>query len=169
MSKKTLILSLCFFSFLLACKKESIPTVLNDEFLTNKSWKMEGIKFTTDNILYHYKRNSSGNNIGFDKDIIRFKKDGTGTYTNNGSDIYNLSWKFLDAEKSKIEYTIFNYSMGHPEPGVNQVVDWENVVATTTSLKYAEIYTRTDDVSIVCSVERSPSDTELLGAVVKGQ
>lgn len=140
----------------LSCSKDNTsaptaPTV--DSLLIGKTWKIQSITFVSNNILYYYTMGASGNTADFSKDAIVFNKDLTGSYT-AGVNTYNITWQFTDAEKSKIKYTILNYDKGLPKSGVNLVVTWENVVLTTSTLKYAEIYTNSDGNSVISSAVR---------------
>ena len=159
-----LFLPICFLiiGYLSACQKEkddptpTPPPKSNDELIVDKTWKFEYITFVSDNKLFYFERNGSNNTANFGNDAITFKKDGTGTYTATGSQIFTLTWKFEDSQKTKIKYTIKDYDLGNPKPGANQVVIWENIVLTENSVKYAEIYTRSDNKSIISSAKRVP-------------
>ena len=132
------------------------PTKTAEELLVDKTWKFEYVTFVTDNKLFYYERNGSNNTANFGNDAIVFKKDGTGTYTATGTQVFTLTWKFEDTQKSKIKYTIKDYDLGVPKVGSNQVVIWENIVLTEGTLKYAEIYSRSDAKSIIASAKRVP-------------
>src|SRR5215204_741227 len=159
-----LFLPVCFLiiSQLTGCHKEKDnppPTEQpksNEELLVNKTWKFEYITFVTDNKLFYYERNGSNNTANFGNDAITFKSDGTGTYTATGTQVFTLTWKFEDSRKSKIKYTLKDYELGNPKLGASQVVIWENIVLTDNTLKYAEIYSRADNKSIISSAKRIP-------------
>ena len=160
MSKVFLAISFLVVSHLSGCHKEkdnpppTTPPKSNDELIVDKTWKFEYTTFTTDSKLFYFERNGSNNTANFGNDAITFKSDGTGTYTATGSQMFTLTWKFEDSQKTKIKYTIKDYDLGVPKLGASQIVIWENVVLTENSLKYAEIYSRSDGKSIISSAKR---------------
>ena len=161
MTKFSAALLALFILAISSCKKDDSTTPppaqkSKEELLTAKGWKFQSITFAQDSKLYYYERGGSANTANFTNDLITFKTDGSGTYTATGIDVFNITWQFLDAAKSKMKYTILNYDLGVRKNGVNQIVVWENVLLTETSLDYAEIYTRSDNKAIISSARRVP-------------
>ena len=107
---------------------ETIPS--NENPLTAVSWKVDESKVIDGNSMLSYKRGAPENTINFDNDFYKFNTDNTGIYSFNGQD-YKFNWKYLDAEKTKIEMQIL-----YPTP---LIVNLENVTLTTTSLKYTRL------------------------------
>jgi hypothetical protein len=98
--------------------------------LTAVTWKVDESKVIDGNSMLSYKRGASENTINFDNDFYKFNTDNTGIYSFNGQD-YKFNWKYLDAEKTKIEMTVL-----YPTP---LLVNLENVTLTATSLKYTRL------------------------------
>jgi hypothetical protein len=102
----------------------------NENPLTAVTWKVDESKVIDGNSMLSYKRGATENTINFDNDFYKFNTDNTGVYSFNGQD-YKFNWKYLDAEKTKIEMTIL-----YPTP---LIVNLENVTLTATSLKYTRL------------------------------
>ncbi len=102
----------------------------NESTLTAVTWKVDESKVIDGNSMLMYKRGAPENTINFDNDFYKFNTDNTGIYSFNGQD-YKFNWKYLDAEKTKIEMQIL-----YPTP---LIVNLENVTLTTTSLKYTRL------------------------------
>ena len=102
----------------------------NEDLLTVTTWRVEESRVIDGNSMLYYKRGEQGNTINFDNDFYKFNADNTGVYSFNGQD-YKFNWKYLDAEKAKIEITIL-----YPTP---LIVNLENVTITATSLKYTRL------------------------------
>jgi hypothetical protein len=98
--------------------------------LTAVTWKVDESKVIDGNSMLSYKRGASENTINFDNDFYKFNTDNTGIYSFNGQD-YKFNWKYLDAEKTKIEMTVL-----YPTP---LLVNLENITLTATSLKYTRL------------------------------
>ena len=103
---------------------------VNEDTLTTAAWKVEESRVIDGNNMFYYKRGAAGNTINFDNDFYKFNTDNTGVYANNGQD-HKFNWKYLDAEKTKIEMLIL-----YPAP---LIVNLENVMLTTTSLRYTRL------------------------------
>lgn len=103
---------------------------INESSLTDVTWKVEESKVIDGNNMLSYKRGEQGNTINYDNDFYKFNTGNTGIYSFNGQD-YKFNWKYLDAEKTKIEMTIL-----YPTP---LIVNLENVTLTATSLKYTRL------------------------------
>jgi hypothetical protein len=148
-----LALSLAIFS----CKKnDSTPVTPTpptpEQMLSSSSWKIDELRFSQVNTsgggtAYYYKRGVTGNISNFDNENILFLASNTGTYT-LGSSNYPITWQFTNAEKSKLQF-IVTYS-----PTSSMTVFWENVVLTSTTLKYAEYYTTTTGITSLGSGTR---------------
>ncbi len=143
----------------ISCEKEKNDDSDSDkpveEFLLSKSWQVEKLTFTEADKLYKFRKNASDNDVEYySQDVITFYEDGTGKYTSYGSNTFNIVWEYIDTEKTTIEYTINDFLLGAPSPGNNLDVLLENVVVTENFLKYAEIYTKDDNKSIISSVKR---------------
>jgi CarboxypepD_reg-like domain len=102
----------------------------NESSLTAVTWKVDESKVIDGNSMLSYKRGAPENTINFDNDFYKFNTDNTGIYSFNGQD-YKFNWKYLDAEKTKIEMMIL-----YPSP---LIVNLENVTLTATSLKYTRL------------------------------
>jgi CarboxypepD_reg-like domain len=102
----------------------------NENALTDVAWKVEESKVIDGNNMFSYKRGAQDNTVNYDNDFYKFNTDNTGIYSFNGQD-YKFNWKYLDAEKTKIEMTIL-----YPTP---LIVSLENVTLTATSLKYTRL------------------------------
>jgi hypothetical protein len=102
----------------------------NQDLLTTVNWKVEESRVIDGNNMLYYKRGGAGNTINFDNDFYRYNNDNTGIYTFNGQD-YSFNWKYLDAEKTKMEMIIL-----YPTP---LIVTLENITLTATSLKYTRL------------------------------
>lgn len=139
-----------------SCTKDNTPvkTKSVEDYLVGKSWKIQEITFVQNNQLYYYLRGGSGNTASFPNDVLVFNADGTGTYTTTAGDSFHTTWDFQDSEKSKINYTVYDYDAGAAKTGSNLVVRMENVNVSDSTLKYAEIYTNGNGNSIISSVER---------------
>jgi hypothetical protein len=103
---------------------------VDDEALTTAAWKVEESRVIEGKNMFYYKRGADGNTINFDNDFYKFDADNTGAYAYNGQD-YKFTWKYLDAEKTKIEMLIL-----YPTP---LIVNLENVTCSATSLKYTRL------------------------------
>ena len=102
----------------------------NESTLTAVTWKVDESKVIDGNNMFSYKRGAQENTINFDNDYYKFSNDNTGVYSFNGHD-YKFNWKYLDAEKARIEMVIL-----YPSP---LIVSLENVTLTATSLKYTRL------------------------------
>ena len=102
----------------------------NESSLTAVTWKVDESKVIDGNSMLSYKRGAPENTINFDNDFYKFNTDNSGIYSFNGQD-YKFNWKYLDAEKTKIEMLIL-----YPTP---LIVNLENVSLTATSLKYTRL------------------------------
>lgn len=102
----------------------------NENPITAVTWKVEESRVIDGNDMKFYKRGEQSNTINFDNDFYKFNADNTGVYSFNGQD-YKFNWKYLDAEKTKIEMTVL-----YPTP---LIVNLENVTVTATSLKYTRL------------------------------
>jgi hypothetical protein len=117
-----------------------------EEALTANPWRMKEIRFLQNNVSYFYKRGATrGNNMNFDKDVVTFKADHTGTYASDNS-TYSFIWNFTDAGKTKITMVI-----AYPDP---LTVHWENITYTGRSLNYTEYYKRdkTNSLGVGCRI-----------------
>ncbi len=112
-------------------KAEPVSTTT---LLTAVTWKMEESRVIDGNNVSYYKRDAPGNSINFDNDLYKFEADNTGTYFYNGQQ-YKFNWKYLDAERSKMELMIL-----YPSP---LIVTLENITLSANSFKY----TRTQKVN----------------------
>jgi hypothetical protein len=102
----------------------------NQDSLTSVTWKIDESRVIDGNNMLYYKRGGAGNTINFDNDFYKYNNDNTGIYTFNGQD-YAFNWKYLDAEKTKMEMIIL-----YPTP---LIVTLENISLTATSLKYTRL------------------------------
>ena len=102
----------------------------NENLLTEPTWKVEESRVIDGNNMQYYKRGGKENTINFDNDFYKFNTDNTGIYSFNGQG-YKFNWKYLDAEKTKMEMTIL-----YPTP---LIVMLENVTVTAQSFKYTRL------------------------------
>lgn len=98
--------------------------------LTGVTWKMDESRVIDGNKVSYYKRGGPENTINFDEDFYKFNTDNTGVYYFNGQE-YRFNWKYLDAEKSKMEMII-----QYPSP---LIVNFENVTVIGNTLKYTRM------------------------------
>lgn len=98
--------------------------------LTDRNWQMQESRVIEGNNMFYYLRGGQENTINFDDDQYRFNTDKTGVYYFKGQQ-YSFSWKYLDAEKTKMEM-ILNY----PTP---LIVNLENVSVSPSALKYTRM------------------------------
>ena len=105
-------------------------TKAKESLLTQPTWKVEESRVIDGNNMQYYKRGGQQNTINFDNDFYKFNADNTGIYIFNGQD-YKFTWKYPDAEKTKIEMTIL-----YPTP---LIVNLENVTVTAQSFKYTRL------------------------------
>ena len=99
----------------------------NENALTAVAWRVDESRVIDGNNMLYYKRGGQENTINFDNDFYTFNSDNTGIYSFNGQD-YKFNWKYLDAEKTKMEIIIL-----YPSP---LIVNLENIMLTTTAFKY---------------------------------
>ncbi|MBC7849556.1 MAG: hypothetical protein H7Y31_07465 [Chitinophagaceae bacterium] len=143
MVKRLLVLSLISVFLLSACSKDDdtppVPVETPEQLLVKAAWKVEEIRYMQTNSNgggadYYYKRGVTGNVSNLDNESVRFDANGVGSYT-VGATTSPIVWQFSNADKTRLTWTI-NYS-GQPAMTVN----WENIVISATSLRYAEYFT----------------------------
>jgi hypothetical protein len=151
-SIKTIRASLGLLLVLMACKSTSVTSdPVNETSLSNTEWQMEEIRFIQQNTPYYYKRGSAReNNMNFDNDFIRFNFDGTGIYHQSDGTEYQLKWRFVDDQKTGIEYTLENFRDQKPV-----TVHWEQIQMTNKTIKYIEFYTLTNGTNSLANVTRT--------------
>jgi hypothetical protein len=140
-----------FISFLLPVlvlpfEKDDTPgtPATIEELLTQHSWKADEIRSQlSNNTTQYYKRGGKNNTVDYDTDILKFRKNRTGTYYFEGAR-YSTTWKFTDAKKTKMTITI-----GHLYP---IIVYLENIHITSKYFKYTQYYT--GEVSYLASCTR---------------
>jgi hypothetical protein len=116
-----------------------------DSLLTAVTWKLQEARWLQQNTMYHYERGVSNNEASFGMDSIRFRNDGTGSYTNiSGTAIFN--WKFNNVEKSKIQLTLHD----------GLIVNWENVYLSSNIFRYGESFTLPNGTSSLGTYYRTP-------------
>ena len=112
-------------------KEETNPIkqepVVSGGLLTASTWQMQESRVIDGNNMYYYQRGGQENTVNFDNDLYKFETDNTGIYFYNGQQ-YKFNWKYLDAEKTKMEMIIL-----YPTP---LIVNFENISLTATSFKY---------------------------------
>ncbi|MEO6540204.1 MAG: carboxypeptidase-like regulatory domain-containing protein [Ferruginibacter sp.] len=106
------------------------PMISSGSLLTDVTWKMEESRVIDGNSMLYYKRHGKENTINFDNDLYKFNADNTGIYFYNGQQ-YAFNWKYLDAEKTKMEMIIL-----YPTP---LIVTLENIMLTANSFKYTRM------------------------------
>jgi hypothetical protein len=111
-------------------KAATAVTRANETLLTGVTWKVEESRVIDGNTMLYYKRGGEGNSVNFDNDFYKFNADNTGIYSFNGQD-YTFNWKYLDAEKTKLEMIIL-----YPTA---LIVNLENVTLTAGSFKYTRM------------------------------
>lgn len=115
-------------------KEETKPIkqepVVSGGLLTANTWQMQESRVIDGNNMYYYQRGGQENTINFDNDLYKFETDNTGTYFYNGQQ-YKFNWKYLDAEKTKIEMVIL-----YPTP---LIVNLENITLTSSAFKYTRL------------------------------
>src|ERR1700755_3059964 len=140
--KQLIFIFFCSFA-LFSCKKDtSTPPpateISRDSLLVSNIWQGPHIRVLQNNTMISYDRGGSDNTFNYDHDYLEFKKDGTGTYS-AGNDVYNISWRFDNAAKTEMSYTLFDYADGAPHDGINLELKLENVFLSENSFRYAEI------------------------------
>jgi hypothetical protein len=111
-------------------------TALTMQLLTAHSWRMQEIRGVSNNVAFYYLRGGSSNTQSFDNDVITFRPDKTGTYTDNSGNSFSLTWNFTNSNNTSIVYTMPNSNLAP-----NLVVTWENLKYKNASLLYDEYYT----------------------------
>jgi len=111
-------------------------TALTIQLLTAHSWRMQEIRGVSNNVAFYYLRGGSSNTQSFDNDVITFRSDKTGTYTDNSGNSFSLTWDFTNSSNTRIVYTMPNSNLAP-----NLVVIWENLRYKNASLLYDEYYT----------------------------
>jgi len=109
---------------------EVINSLNSDSLLTANPWKVEESRVIDGNTMLYYKRGATENTVNFDNDFYKFNIGNTGIYTFNGQD-YSFNWKYLNAEKTKMEIAIL-----YPNP---LMVNLENITLTATAFKYTRL------------------------------
>jgi hypothetical protein len=147
--------SFIFISFFLLtffhpAEKEVAVTTLStntiEELLTQHNWKADEIRSQlSNNTTQYYKRGEKNNTIDYDSDILKFRKNHTGTYYYEGAR-FSTTWKFTDAKKTKMIIMI-----GYPDP---VMVNLENIHITTRFFKYTQYYS--GEISYLASCTRLP-------------
>jgi len=101
--------------------------------LSDTTWKLQEARFlqNTSGDFTYYNRGITSNGNIYDIDSIHFNMDYTGKYSNSGG-TNSFTWKFLDAEKTKLTITF---------PVNNFTVNWENLNVTVSAVRYTEYYT----------------------------
>jgi hypothetical protein len=105
-----------------------------EEILTGQMWKMDEIRALQNNNVIYYKRGGASNTISYDAEVIQFKADFTGI-TNTSSGSFPFTWSFVNAEKTKLKFTI-QYSASF-----SLLINWENIIYSSNALRYTEYYT----------------------------
>jgi hypothetical protein len=117
-----------------------------EQLLTQHSWKADEIRSQlSNNTTQYYKRGGKDNTVDYDRDILKFKKDHTGSYYFEGAR-YATTWKFTDAQKTKMTIRI-----GHLYP---IIVYLENIQVTEKFFKYVQY--STGEISYLASCTRKP-------------
>jgi hypothetical protein len=97
-------------------------TAISLDLLTANSWKVQECKGVLDNFVLFYVRGGVNNTVNYDKDVIRFKADKTGTFTDGNGGQHTITWDFLNTEMTQLSFVVSN-----PAPLASQVVIWENL------------------------------------------
>lgn len=119
-------------STFLACKKEDVTPKTPEQILTKNAWKIDELRYLQDNVPHYYKRGGTQNTESFSDEYIEFFSDKTGRYYAQDLSSVPITWNFVNAEKTIIQYTI-QYGL---------VVTWESIILTEGSIRYTEYYTR---------------------------
>lgn len=154
---KKLFALLVLSATLLGCRKDSPfnpDSYKPEKLIVNKQWQIQKITSAQSNTLFYYERGGQSN-WDYSQNLLLFKPDGTGEYT-DGSNLYEITWEFTNSAKDELSYVIEDYANGQPAPGLSMEVELENINVTATSLKYAEIYTNENGSPAVSSVHRIP-------------
>jgi hypothetical protein len=154
---KVFLSSLIFLSTMVSpCNRSSDATTQSKEdLLISHTWIVKELTYLQHGQLNYYKRNRHSDQ--FLNDRIAFKKNGTGIYTNTYNQEFEITWKYVDEQKTKVEMVIKDYSEGGPAKGKIQVVNLENINVTGNSLRYSEIYV-SNRKATMSSVYRVPVD-----------
>ena len=116
-----------------SCSKDDDPVTppakTIEELLSLNTWKLDEYRFVQNNAITYYKRGTTPNGIVYDADSIKLRSDFSGIYYNSAGN-GNITWSFVDAEKTKIKLNLPN----------NFTVNWENMFVTETTLYYTEYF-----------------------------
>ena len=155
--KSRSLLPLVFASIviLFSCTKDSDttpPAETPEQLLTKSEWKMDELRYIQANTAgggtaYYYKKGMTSNIANLDNEKVVFATNNTGTHT-LGSTNSPLTWQFINPEKTKLQF-IITYS-----PSNQLTLNWENIVMTSTNIKYAEYYTTSTGITSLASGTR---------------
>lgn len=143
--RKFLIASLVAVSAL-ACKPATARQATDTTpSFTGKQWRLQEMRFLQNNTTYYYKQSDPfASNIDLGGDYLQFESDGTGIYhMGDGTDI-RLAWKYVNAEKTAIDYRLQKARQDQPA-----VIHWEHISVSGNGLSYAEYYTHRNGVHSV--------------------
>ncbi|SFD03636.1 hypothetical protein SAMN05518672_101147 [Chitinophaga sp. CF118] len=108
-------------------------TAITLELITSTPWKLQEIRGVNDNTPYYYLRGGSSNTQSFDHEYITFKTDMTGVYTDEGGTGTPMTWKFVNAAKTIMTYTI-------PFPSGTVVDTLEHLTYKNGGIRYGEYF-----------------------------
>ncbi len=156
MKNKISIILFCLgFLVISSCSKDDDPTPSEtpEQLLTKSLWKIDELRWNQVNTsgggaAYWYKRGTTANLSNLDNENVLFATNGTGTYT-LGAVSSPLIWQFTNPEKTKMTWTI-SYAVGSP-----LTVNWENIVLSSTTLRYAEYFTTSTGINSLSSGTRT--------------
>ena len=157
MKNKISVILICLgFILTTSCSKDEDPTPpaeTAEQLLTKSAWKIDELRWNQVNTsgggsAYYYKRGTTGNISNLDNESVLFTTSGTGTYT-LGNVSSPLAWQFNNSEKTKITF-IITYAVGSP-----LTVYWENMVLSSTTLRYSEYFTTSAGINSLASGTRT--------------
>jgi len=112
----------------------NLDTAITLSMLTGTSWKIQEIRGVTGNAPYYYLRGGASNTQSFDYEYMTFNADSTGIVTDNGGTHTPITWKFANAEKTSITYSV-------PFPDGTVLVTWEHMTYKKGGIRYGEYFT----------------------------
>ena len=110
-------------------------TAVSLELLTANSWILQDYRGVSANTIVFYQRGGTSNTENFDNEYIRFIADGTGTYFDQSGAMHQITWEFLNDEKTRLSFVVSN-----PAPLESQMVIYDNLRYKNKSLLFDQYW-----------------------------
>ncbi len=96
-----------------------------EQMLTANEWKLDEVARNSEGRNSHYKRNGENTTkTNYDVIRIKFKENGSGTYTADNGETYSMIWRFSSADKHEMQITVdygnsatYNWKLVEITPG----------------------------------------------------